>query len=53
MFNGKLIVNFIIVLLAVIGLLAVLGTGAMWAMHTGMMHGMLSCGGTMYQHPGF
>ncbi|WP_157653713.1 hypothetical protein [Burkholderia ubonensis] len=52
MFTGKPILNFIIGLLAVIGLLTVLGTAAMWAMHTGMMHGVLSCGDAMYQRPG-
>ena len=52
MFTGKPIVNFIIGLLAAIGLLAVLGTASMWGMHSGMMHGMLSCGSTMYPRSG-
>jgi hypothetical protein len=52
MFTGKPIVNFIIGLLAAIGLIVVLGSVAMVAMHAGMMHGMLSCSNAMRLSPG-
>lgn len=52
MFTGKPIVNFIIGLLAIIGLIVVLGTVSMVAMHTGMMRGLFSCGNAMHLHPG-
>jgi hypothetical protein len=52
MFTGKPIVNLIIGLLASIGLIVVIGTGAMVAMHAGMMHGTWSCGNVMQLHPG-
>lgn len=45
MVSNKLsIFDFVLVVLAVIGLLAMLGVAGMWVMHTSMMHGVIGCG---------
>lgn len=51
MFNGKPILNVIIVFFAVIGLVAVLGAVGMTAMHVSMMRGLHSCSDAMHFRP--
>ena len=42
-------INFVLVILAVIGAIAVIAVLGMWLMHATMMGGMMGCGGWLVE----